>query len=195
MNNSGGNHSEKKYESFSESQQEHAPQSPLSHEIGELPGLQPIPDLPMTPEEIVSKLDELVKFALECEKQEIAQGISFTEVFKELQEVQKSVHLLSEFQKETMKALTEIAQQEGYTILPEEEALSVEDKKIISHLKSLTTVCEAARDRIHTEMSQNPDVQNEVTKSLKDVNSSDEKKQRRRKNKFRSLGQDGWMPL
>lgn len=156
---------------------------------------QNLVEMPLTPEEIVSKLQDLVTFALENEKSELAPTVSFVEVYKELQEIQKSIQLLSDYQKETMHLLSDLATQEGVHISFDDTDLPEKDKKIISQLHSLTTICEAARDRLHSEIVQNPDVQHEVTKTIKDATSSEDKKQRRRKNKFRSLGQDGWMQM
>ncbi len=149
--------------------------------------------------EALSKLEELIKFALDCEKQggALADTISFVEIFKQLQEIQTSIKLLNEYQKETMGALADLAHQEGINLSEDiqEDSISQEDKKIIDKLQSLTAICEAARERIHKEIVQNPDVQEKVLKTIQDSSASDAKKQKRRKNKFRSLGQDGWTQI
>ncbi len=160
------------------------------------PELIPLTELPLNPKEIVEKLEELVKFALECEKKELAEGVSFIKVYKELQELQKSIELLEEAQKENLELLQAIAQREGIQLSSEIEPTTEEDKKIAEKLRTLSDLCETAKERIHSEIIQNPDVQDLVTEKIKDATATDEKKQVRRKNKFKTIGgKQGWMPM
>ena len=155
-----------------------------------------LPALPIQPQDIIEKLEEMVKFALECEKREFSDDFNFVEVFHELKELQKSMELLTEYQKESMLLLSEMAAREGVQLPDGDEALSDEDKKIIDKMKTLSHLCESAKERVHEAIVQNPDVQKVVTDKIKDAESTDDKKQIRRKNKFRSLGgKQGWMPM
>ncbi len=145
--------------------------------------------------EIVAQLEDLVKLTLECEKRDIASHVSFNETMQQLQEVQKSMELLQQYQQETLKTLEDIAKREKIDFPSEEESLSKESASVINQLQTLTSICEAAQERSHREILQNPDIHAELTKSLKESVASEAAKKRKRKNKFRTLGQDGWVPL
>ena len=44
---------------------------------GEMPPMKPIPSGPASIPEVVNRLEELVKFALECEGKKLKEGVSF----------------------------------------------------------------------------------------------------------------------
>lgn len=159
-------------------------------EVGIPPPAEPPPAAPSIPE-VVDRLEELVKFALECEGKELREGVSFVDVFKQLEEVRHAIELLSQDQKELLALFSSAT---GGRIDITKTELSAEDKKIIDKLRHLQSVCEAAKDRMYTTIKKAPEAEAAAEAKIQAATASEKKKRIHRKEKFRPLGgKEGWV--
>ena len=113
-----------------------------------MPSLRPISEGPSIPE-VIDRLEDLVRFALECEGKPPRSGVSFVEVYKQLEEVKRTVDALGRDQKELIELIEKTT---GETIDIKTSRLSEEDKKILAKLQHLQKLCEVAKDRAYTKM-------------------------------------------
>lgn len=158
---------------------------------GEMPPLRPIPTSAPSIPEVVERLEELVKFALECEGKKLKEGVSFVDVFKQLEEVRAAIDLLNKDQQELLALFSSIS---GGKVDMNALPFSEEDKKILDKLRHLQSVCEAAKERMYVAIKSHPEAEAIVDEKLEQATSTDKKKAARRKEKFRPLGsKKGWM--
>ena len=156
-----------------------------------MPPLKPIPPGPASIPEVVNRLEELVKFALECEGKQLKDGVSFVDVFKQLEEVRIAIDLLNKDQQELLALFSSVT---GEGIDVNKIPFSEEDKKILDKLKHLQSVCEAAKQRMYVSVKSQPESEAMVEEKIAEATSTDKKKVARRKGKFRPLGgKEGWM--
>jgi hypothetical protein len=164
-------------------------------EKAEMPALRPVPFQPLSFEELVGRLEELVLFALECEKRELKEGVSFVNVYKQLMNLRKAIDILAEDQKEAFEVMQDMAKERGIQIQPNQASLSDKDKKVLEKLRSLQEICEAARGRLYESMKENPEEERALEEKIQEATTSEEKRAKRRKGKFRRLGsKEGWIP-
>lgn len=161
---------------------------PLSEER---PPLPEVGEGSLSIQAIVNRLDDLVRFALECEHKPLQPDVSFVEVYKQLLEVRKSIDALSQDQQNMLTAIEAV----GLKPVQLGEAYSPEDKKVILKLQNLQGICEAAKERLHKSIEKNPEAEKEVKEKIQTVTSSEKQKVVHRKGKFRPLGgKGGWIP-
>ncbi len=153
----------------------------------EKPSRPPIPELPLPGSpanfaDIVQRLEDLVKFTLECEKKELRSDVNFIDVYKQLTLIKAGVELLNEHY---------LARLEGFAeqgLIPKEVPMNPEDQKQYDKLDKLKKVCEEAKARIYDSLQQNPIQVQQLAEEIKDAQSTDKQKIRRRKSKFKGMG-------
>ena len=155
-----------------------------------MPPLRSIPEGASVPE-VVERLEDLVKFALECEGKKVRPDVSFVEVYKQLEEVKRAVDALDRDQKELIELIEKTT---GESIDSKSSRLSNEDKKVLERLQRLQKLCEEAKERAYTKMKARPEVEAAVDQEIKQAMAPEKKKVSRRKDKFRPLGgKEGWV--
>jgi hypothetical protein len=176
---------------------EETPQRPVPTQSGptfpkgEMPPLKINPTGPASIPEVVNRLEDLVKFALECEGKKLKEGVSFVEVFKQLEEVRTAIDLLNKDQQELLDLFSSVT---GGKIEVNKADFTDEQKKILEKLKHLQSVCEAAKQRMYTKVKSQPETEAIVKEKIEDSTASEKKKIMRRKEKFRPLGgKGGWL--
>lgn len=154
----------------------------------------PEPIVPDSMKQLVSLLEETVRMVVDVEKYELKPGVSFPEVMKDLQLIQKAVAAMAEDQQELSEYLESLKGMYG-PIPPTEQILGKEDLAVLEKLKKLETICEGARERIHDEMLKNPQAVERTKEMIEESSSSPKRKSIKRKRKFRSMGgeQGGWV--
>lgn len=155
--------------------------SPL---VPEFPPIEFLPESPESLSQLVDKLEDLVKFTVECEKKELREDVSFVDVYQQLMLIKQGVELLNE---EYLRYLEAVAAQ-GATKATEEQ-LSPEEKRAIKRLADLQETCETAKARIHASLQEHAEEAKQLTKEFQESQSTDQQKVRRRKAKFK--GMDG----
>ena len=156
-----------------------------------MPPLQPVPEGASIPE-VVARLEDLVKFALECEGKRPRPDVSFVDVFKQLEEVRRAVDALSRDQKELINLIEKTT---GERVDVKSSRLSEEDKKIVERLQNLQKLCEEAKERAYVKMKAHPEQEAALNREIKESSVPQKKKAGRRKDKFRPLGgKKGWLP-
>ena len=150
--------------------------------------LQP-PPLP----QLINQLEDLVRMALEAEQNKEIPSVSYIAIMKDLVVIQKALDVISKDQEE-IDAFLKVAK-DRYGPLPEEvTAQKPEEAKVLKKLQDLQTLCEGARERLHAEISKNPEAERALREKVEDEMSSKKRKTTRRKRKFRSMGGDeGWI--
>lgn len=155
---------------------------------------QPLPPLPasgVSIPDVVGRLEDLVLFALECEKKEIREGVSFVEVYNQLKEVRAAIDLLDQDQKNLIELMEKAM---GGTVNLEKVPFSNEDKKLVEKLQRLQSMCETAKARTYAKIKEHPDVEMIVDRSVQEASMSDKKRAARRKDKFKGVGgKGGWV--
>lgn len=152
--------------------------------VPEFPAIEFLPESPESLAQLVDKLEDLVKFTVECEKKELREDISFVDVYQQLMLIKQGVELLNE---EYIRYLEAVAAQ-GATPASEQQ-LSTEEKHAIKRLSQLQDTCENAKSRIHASLQEHAEEAKQLTKEFQESQSSDQQKSRRRKAKFK--GMDG----
>lgn len=156
-----------------------------------LPQMVPFETGQMGVRDLVSRLEDLVTYALECENKPIRDDVSFTDVYKKLLEIRKAIDVLTKEQQDFIASVTGAIGTEAEEGLP----ISQRDKQLLDKIRSLQEVCESAKDRIYTTLQQNPDAEREIKEKIRDTTGSAKKKIARRKGKFRAMGgSGGWLP-
>lgn len=156
----------------------------------EMPPLRPIQQGASIPE-VVERLEDLVRFALECEGKKLRPDVSFVDVYKQLEEVKRAVDALDRDQKDLIELIEKTT---GESIDAKSSRLSEEDKKVLERLQHLQKLCEEAKDRAYTKMKARPEVEAAVDKEIKEAATPQKKRASRRKDKFRPLGgKEGWV--
>ncbi len=155
----------------------------------DFPEIKPIGPTPMGLPELVERLEELVKFSLEFEQKPLKEGVSFVTVYKQLQEIRKAIEVLSKDQQFTLSLIEEAGRDQ------EELPITKEGEKLLNKIGSLRETCEAARERAHVALQEQPGAEELLKEQVKDSTTSKKKKVVRRKGKFRRVGgKKGWMP-
>jgi seryl-tRNA synthetase len=155
-----------------------------------MPPLRSVPEGASVPE-VVERLEDLVKFAIECEGKKIRPDTSFVDVYKQLEEVKRAVDALDHDQKELIELIEKTT---GESVDAKSPRLSEEDKKILGRLQHLQKLCEEAKERAYTKMKARPEVEAVVDQEIREATVPSKKKASRRKDKFRPLGgKEGWV--
>jgi len=155
-----------------------------------LPELKPIGPEPMGLSELVNRLEELVKFSLECEQKPLKEEISFVDVYKQLMEIRKAIEILTKDQQFTLSLIEEAGEEQK-----EEAPINKEGKRLLNKIGHLKETCESARERAHAALQEQPEAQELLKEQIKQSTTSKKKKAARRKGKFRRVGgKKGWMP-
>lgn len=155
------------------------------------PQLQPIGPEPLSAGEIVTRLEELVRYVLECEVKPMQKDVSFVDVYKQLVQIREAINVLSTDQ----QAMLSVLEAAGITKEQMDKALSPEDKKTVLKLQNLQGICEAAKDRLHRSIQRNPEADREVQEKIRSETTTKKQKIVHRKGKFRPLGgKEGWLP-
>jgi hypothetical protein len=155
-----------------------------------MPPLRSIPEGASVPE-VVERLEDLVKFALECEGKKVRPDVSFVEVYKQLEEVKRAVDALDRDQKELIDLIEKTT---GESIDAKSPRLSEKDRKVLERLQRLQKLCEDAKERTYTKMKARPEVEAAVDREIQEAMTPQKKKVSRRKDKFRPLGgKEGWV--
>jgi hypothetical protein len=156
---------------------------------GDLPELKPIGPTPMGLPELVERLEELVKFSLEFEQKPLKEGVSFVTVYKQLQDIRRAIEVLSKDQQFTLSLIEEASKDQ------KELPINKEGEKLLNKIGQLKETCEAARERAHAALQEQPGAEELLKEQVKEVTTSKKKKVARRKGKFRRVGgKKGWMP-
>jgi hypothetical protein len=158
-----------------------------------MPPLKPVSTTNMPLHELVDHLEELVMFALECEKKEIQEKVSFVDVYKKLMVIKQSIDLLSKDQQEAVNVMENLSK---YGTVPKEDKeLAPEDKKLIDKLDHLQSICVSAKERLYETLQKAPEVEEDLKAKIKEATGSEERKSKRRQAKFRRVGgKEGWIP-
>jgi len=148
------------------------------------PGMLPV-------NEIVNRLEELVRYVLECEIRPMKTDVSFVDVYKQLVQIREAISVLSADQ----QAMLSILDAGGISKQQMNKALSPEEKKTISKLQSLQSICEAAKERLHRSIQKHPELEKEIQEKIRSETTTKKQKIVHRKGKFRRLGgKEGWLP-
>ncbi len=140
--------------------------------------------------EIIQKLEDLVKFSLECEKKDLKPDVSFVDVHKQLLQIQKDINLFQENYRAHL-AMVGLTPEEVRPTPEDIENLDPKQKKIFDRMQALQSTCETSRERLYQSMQADKETLNEVKSELKDKG----KEKIRRKGKFKGLGgKQGWLP-
>jgi chemotaxis protein histidine kinase CheA len=171
-------------------EQKQAP-PPEQPKVDQRPPLRPI-GLGMLPvQEIVNRLEELVRYVLECETKPVQKDVSFVDVYKRLVQIREAINVLSKDQ----QTILTILEARGISKEQMDKALSPEEKKIISKLKNLEGICEAAKERLHRSIQRHPELEQEIKEKIRSETATKKQKIIHRKEKFRRLGgKKGWLP-
>jgi hypothetical protein len=162
-----------------------------SSQSGEMPPLKTIPEGPTSIPEVVNRLEDLVRFALECEGKPLKDGVSFVDVFKQLEEVRTAIDLLNKDQQELLALFSSVS---GGAVDVNTLPFSKEDRKMLDMLKHLQSVCEAAKERMYVSVKAQPESEAIVDEKIEEATATEKKKSVHRKGKFRPLGgKEGWM--
>lgn len=157
---------------------------------GTAPAAVPDPGATSIPE-VVDRLEDLVKFALECENRELKEGVSFVDVFKQLEEVRKAIEMLDQDQQELLELFSSVT---GGAVDVNKVPFTDQDKKTLDKLKHLQSVCEAAKERMYATVKEHPETEAALEEQIVEERASEKKKIVHRKGKFRPLGgKGGWM--
>lgn len=157
----------------------------------ERPPLRPVGQEMLPINEIVNRLEELVRFVLECEGKPVQRDVSFVNVYKQLVQIRESINVLSADQQKLLSVL----EGGGMTKAEMSKALSADQKKTISKLHNLQGICEAAKERLHKSIEKNPERAKEIQDKIRSETTSPKQKMIHRKGKFRRLGgKEGWLP-
>lgn len=149
----------------------------------------PIPGGPENFGDIVQRLEDLVKFTLECEKKELRDDVSFVDVYNQLTLIKEGVELLNQ------QYLVQLEMLAAQGQIPSDVPMSSEDKKLYDKLGNLKEVCEEAKARLHESLQQSPIEVQQLSDEIKDSSSTEKQKARRRKSKFKGVGgKKGWSP-
>ncbi len=146
---------------------------------------------PVTPvlQNIVRQLEDLVHILVTCEKKELAEGVSFEMVNKQLAQIRQDLDRLHEMYLETLRLLSlkESDIQEQLKTLPEHK----EERRLFETLERLKKTAEEGRERAFRAMQGNT----AATKQAKEFFLDEKRKKRYRKGKFKSVGgKEGWIP-
>lgn len=164
----------------------------MNEEKQNMPEFKSVPIQPMSITDLVSRLEELVRFTLECEKKEFKEGVSFVEIYKQLTQIREAISILNQDQQDTL-TLIENAMQSQTEQKPFE--LTKENQKLLDKVTNLQDICENAKERIYSSIQEQPEIEQQVKEELKQATASNKKKRIRRKGKFRRVGgKKGWMP-
>jgi len=156
-----------------------------------MPEMKPIPAVPMALPELVSHLEDLVKFALECEDKKLKNPDSFVNIYQQLLDIRKAIQVLTQDQRATLALIENVVQESGEEFPP----LSKEDQKIFNKIQHLKEICEAAKERIHTSIQAQPEAEEIIKEELRSATGTKKKKKIHRKGKFRRVGgKKGWLP-
>ena len=140
--------------------------------------------------EIITQLEDLVKFALECEDKELQPDISFVEVHKKLMQIQDEILKFQDTYKQHL-ALFDLKPEDVQPTQEQIDSLEPKQRKIFERMQSLQSTCEEARERLYESMQQDQRTLKEVKEELK----GEEKQKIRRKGKFKGMGgKKGWLP-
>lgn len=142
-------------------------------------------------DQLIQKLEELVRMALEAEHMEPRKNIPFVEIMQDLALVKKALDAISADQ-ENINVLVKYMK-EHY---PPQQEIKKDDKqehRQMEKLKELTEICEAARDRLHAELTANPQTEERVKEIVEESSATPKRKTTRRKRKFRSMGGEEWI--
>ena len=142
-------------------------------------------------EQILNRLEDLVKIATAAEKNEVEITISsFVDVHKNLMEIYKLIETFRENYKSSLApfGLTP----EDMRLTPDElRQLAPRERKMIEKLQKLQETCEGAKERIHESLQKNI----ATTKQVKEELKGNERQKIRRKGKFKGMGgKKDWLP-
>ncbi len=138
--------------------------------------------------DVVNRLEDLIKYTLECENRELREDVSFVDVYKQLMVIREAIEL---FNRDHMAFLEDVAARGDMP--KEEQNLSEEDRKIIERLSRLKSQCEEAKERLHASLQEFPEETAQIKQDLKNSQATEAQKSRRRKSKFKGMGgQQGW---
>jgi len=155
-----------------------------------MPELKPLPVEPMALPDLVDRLEELVKFSLENESKPLKEDVSFVDVYKQLMEIRRAIEILTEDQQSALSLFEGVGSGS-----PEEAPMNKQDKKLFNKIEHLKQTCEAARERAHIALQEEPEAEENLKEKIKQSTTSKKKKTARRKGKFRRVGgKKGWMP-
>jgi hypothetical protein len=163
---------------------------PNTSELFDRPPMRQPPAGEATVGELVDRLEELVKYTLECEQKKMRDDVSFVDIYRQLLEIRGAISVLTKEQEDLLHQVTVAA------ALPESDIpFTEEDRKVLSKIKHLQDICETARERLHTAIQKNPETERELQEQILESMTPPSKKKTRRKGKFRPLGgKEGWIP-
>ena len=162
-----------------------------SAERKDRPPLQQIGPALLPVNEIVNRLEELVRFVLECETTPMQRDVSFVDIYKQLLKIREAITVLSADQQD-MLSMLETA---GVSRQQMSKALSQDEKKMISKLQNLQGICEAAKERLHKSIKKHPEVEKEIQEKIRAETTTKKQKVVHRKGKFKRMGgKEGWLP-
>ena len=148
------------------------------------------PNDPFLPE-LVLRLEEMVKFSLECEGKPLKDDVSFVNVYKQLMEIRKAIEILTKEQQATLSLIEQSVDMEKAKPAQTDK----NTRKMMEKIHHLKQVCDSAKERIHESIREHPSEEAELKEKLRHATSSNQKKVLRRKGKFRKVGgKKGWMP-
>lgn len=137
---------------------------------------------------IVSKIEDLVQIAIECENKPTREGAPLVQIMNRILEVQQQMQALNETSREFLKniGLTE------ETKLTEEmiKKMPPEERQLVERLGKLTQVCELEREKMYRLVKSDNRTLKQITEELEgNVTKT------RRKSRFKSIGgKDHWIP-
>lgn len=139
---------------------------------------------------MVQQLDDVIKFALECEKRTHNVGFDFAEAKNKIAEIQNQLNILNRAYQKTLDDLG-ITDKDIENYKKKITESTGPEKKLFDYIGKLQKICEDSRDRIYHTLQINAQTVKQVAADSK----SQKKKAQARKGKFKSVGgKKGWMP-
>ena len=139
---------------------------------------------------VVQQLQDLVKLALECKDREVKEGVSLSDISRQVLKIRAFVEELRALYDKASEERG-LSEQEKRRLDKEAQSLPPEQKKILEAIATMQAQCETARDELYQSLNENKGILKQVEETLKD----DKSKAATRKGKFKGVGgKKGWIP-
>lgn len=147
--------------------------------------------MPPSVDQLIRQLEDLVRTALDAEHAEVKKPIPFAKIMQDLALIKRALDIISDDQETVTVLLNHL--KANYPELRDASQETKEQEKQLHKLKGLQDVCESARDRLHEQLTSNPQTERALKEMVEESTASPKRKVTRRKNKFRSMGGEKWI--
>jgi hypothetical protein len=115
---------------------------------------------------LVTELQDVVQLALDSEHKEIAEGIDFAFIMKQLLNIRNAVQVIHESYAK-MLADAGLKEEDMNRMRADQSSWKPDHKKLLSSLQKLEKQCTTARDRIYKSLQENRATLKQVERELK----------------------------